>query len=93
MQPSPQHSRSRRFLGAFDDPQVRVSLVAAVALLVQAVLAKNVLDVELDIISQYAALWVFVAYLASGARSRSSEIIASVAVVAVTAAVLLVASL
>ena len=36
----------------FNDPQVRVALVAAVCLLVEAVIAKNVLHVELDFMSQ-----------------------------------------
>jgi len=67
---------------------VWVALVTAAALLVQAVVAKNVLDVELDVVSQNAALWVFIVFLISGARDRATEIGTVVVVVAVTAAVL-----
>jgi hypothetical protein len=91
MTPSPQRPHPPRFGAIFADPQVRVALVAAVALLLQAVLAKNVLDVELDIFSQYAALWVFIVYMVAGERSRSVEILTCIAIVVVTAAVLLVA--
>lgn len=76
----------RRRLG---DPQIRVALVTAVCLLAQAVIATNVLDVELDIISRTAPMWVFIAYLVSGLRDRRSEIALIVAIVLVTAAVLL----
>lgn len=68
--------------------EVRVALVTGVALLAQAIIAKNVLDVELDFVSQYAALWVFIVYLVSGTRSRSAEIGTIVVVVAVVCAVL-----
>ncbi len=72
---------------AFGDAQVRVALVAAVALMVQAVLAKNVLDVELDFVSQYAALWVFIVFQLSGRRDRVAEFGTAAVVVLVTAAV------
>jgi hypothetical protein len=75
-------------LAAFRHPQTRVAIVAALALLVQAVLAKNVLDVELDFVSQAAALWVFIVYLISDDRSRLAELGAMAAIVVVTAAVL-----
>ena len=70
------------------DAQVRVALVAAVALMVQAVLAKNVLDVELDFISQYAALWVFIVFQVSGRRDRFAELGTAVVIILVTAAIL-----
>jgi len=75
------------------DPQVRVALVTAVVLIVQAVLAKNVLDVELDFVSQNAPLLVFIAFMLGGSRSRGTEIAFDVAIVAVSAAVLLLYSL
>jgi hypothetical protein len=71
-----------------DEPQVRVALVTAVCLLVEAIIAKNVIDVELDAISQLAPLWVFIAFLLSGLRDRTSEIAFMIAIVVVTAAVL-----
>ena len=70
------------------DPGVVVSLVAAACLLVEAVIAKNVIDVELDFFSQFAPMWIFVAYLVSGLRDRASEIAFIVAIILATAAVL-----
>lgn len=71
-----------------DDPEVRVALVAAACLLVEAVVAKNVIDVELDWFSQLAPFWVFIAYMVSGLRDRTSEIAFTIALIGVTAAVL-----
>jgi hypothetical protein len=71
------------------DPQVLVSLVAAVCLLAEAVVAKNVIDVQLDIFSQLAPMWIFVAYMATGLRDRASEI-AFIAVIILTTAAILV---
>jgi hypothetical protein len=76
---------SRNVLG---DPQVRVALVTAAALLVQAVVAKNVLDVELDFVSQFGALWVFLVFLLTGKRDRVSELGTDAVIVLVTVAVL-----
>ena len=75
---------------ALGEAQVRVALVAAIALLTQAVLAKNVLEVEVDFISQSMAMWVFIAFLVSGRRDRVSQIAASAAIVLATVAVLVV---
>jgi hypothetical protein len=69
--------------------ETRVALVAALALVVQAVLAKNVLEVELDYWSQFAALWVFIVFLIGEQRDRRAELGYIAAIVAVTAAVLL----
>ncbi|KAA0238875.1 hypothetical protein EDM76_04125 [bacterium] len=77
---------------SLQEPQVRVALVTAVVLLVQAVLAKNVLDMELDFFSQNAPLLVFIAFLLGGSRSRSTEVAFDVAIVAVSAAVLVLYS-
>jgi hypothetical protein len=76
-----------------NDPQVRVGLVTAACLLVEAVIAKNVIDVELDIISQFAPLWVFIVYQLSGLRDRTSEITFMITIVLVTAAVLVLYAL
>ena len=70
------------------DPQVTVSLVAATCLLVEAVVAKNVIEVELDFFSQFVPLWIFVAYLVSGLRDRTSEIAFSAVIILATVAVL-----
>jgi hypothetical protein len=90
MNASPHHASEHRRRAALDDPQVRVGLLAAAALLVEAVLAKSVLDLQLNFFAQLAALWVFVAYKLNGRRDRLTETAASVAVVVVTATVLLV---
>ena len=70
------------------DPQVTVSLVAAACLLVEAVIAKNVIEVELAFFSQFAPLWIFIAYLVSGLRDRTSEVAFSVVIVLATVAIL-----
>jgi hypothetical protein len=71
------------------DPQVMVSLVAAACVLVEAVIAKNVIDVELDFFIQLAPIWILIAYLVSGLRDRTSEI-AFIAVTILTTAAILV---
>ena len=71
------------------DPQVVVSLVAGGCLLAEAVIAKNVIDVELDFFSQFVPMWIFIAYLVSGLRDRASEI-AFIAVIILATAVVLV---
>ena len=70
------------------DPQIMVALVAAVCLLVEAVIAKNVIDVELDVFSQFAPMWIFIAYLVSGLRDRASEIAFIAVIILATAAIL-----
>ena len=70
------------------DPQIMVALVAAVCLLVEAVIAKNVIDVELDVFSQFAPMWIFIAYLVSGRRDRASEIAFIAVIILATAAIL-----
>ncbi|MGE0134744.1 MAG: hypothetical protein AB7L91_10680 [Dehalococcoidia bacterium] len=72
----------------FTDREVRPALLTAVVLLAQAVVARNVLDVELDIVSQFAPLYVFIAYQASRLRTRSAELAFSATVVLVSLAVL-----
>jgi hypothetical protein len=70
------------------DPQVAVALVAGACALVEAVIAKNVIDVKLDVFSQLAPVWIFIAYMVSGLRDRTSEIAFTAAIVLATAAVL-----
>ncbi len=88
--PSPDR---RTWRSRLDDPQVRVALVTAVCLLVQAVIAKNVLDVELGFLGQLAPFWVFVAYLVTGLRDRASELAFGVTIVLTTVAVLVLYAL
>jgi len=70
------------------EPQVVLSLVAAACLLAEAVIAKNVIGVELDFFSQFVPMWIFIAYLVSGLRDRTSEIAFIAVLVLATAAVL-----
>jgi hypothetical protein len=77
----------------FRDPQVVVALVTAVCLIVQAIVAKNVLDVELDWYSQLAPFWVFVAYMVSGVRDRTSEIAFVAVIIGSSVAVLVLYAL
>jgi hypothetical protein len=70
------------------DPLVTVSLVAAACLLVEAVITKNVIDVELSFFAQFAPLWIWIAYLVSGLRDRTSEIAFIAATTLTTAAIL-----
>lgn len=71
-----------------EEAEARVAIVAAVCLIVQAVIAKNGLEVELDVMSQFAALWIFIAYLVSGLRGRASEVGFIAAIIFATIAVL-----
>jgi hypothetical protein len=85
----PGETRRRNRLAAFwGQAETRVAIVTAVALVVQAVLAKNVLEVDLDYGSQFSALWVFIVFLIGGQRDRRAEIAYIAAIIAVTAAVL-----
>jgi hypothetical protein len=70
------------------DPQVMVSLVAAACVLVEAVIAKNVIDVKLDFFSQLAPMWIFITYMVSGLRDRTSEIAFIAVIILATAAIL-----
>ena len=70
------------------DPQVKLALLVAACLMVEAVVAKEVLDVRLDYFSQFAALWVYIAYLVTGERDRSAVRAFGAVAVLVTAAVL-----
>jgi hypothetical protein len=90
MHPSRRESTWRRHIA---DPQVRVALVTAVCLIGEAVIAKNVLDVELDWFSQLAPFWVFIAYMISGLRDRASEMGFVAAIIGSTVAVLVLYAL
>ncbi|MCC6268865.1 MAG: hypothetical protein IT300_14955 [Dehalococcoidia bacterium] len=68
--------------------EVRVAIITALTLLLQAVLAKNVLDVELDYWGQFAPLWVFIAFMLSNQRDRHAEL-GTIAVIVVTSAAVL----
>lgn len=86
---TPDAARSRAWRRWLGDPQARVALVAAACLLVEAVLAKNVLDVRLDVMTQLAPMWIFIVFQVSGLRDRASEMAFMAAIVLATAAILI----
>jgi hypothetical protein len=70
-------SRLHDMLSTVSEPpwataSVRLSFVVAACLLVEAVVAKEILDVSLGYVSQLAALWVFIAYLVTGRHDKSA---------------------
>jgi len=87
------HTRRHDWPRALQESEVRVAIVAAVCLLVEAIVAKNVLGVRLDVISQLAAMWVWLAYTIVGRGDRVAELLAMAASVLVTVAVLVVYAL
>lgn len=78
---------------AFHESEVRVAIVAALCLLIEAILTKNVLAVHLDVISQLAAMWVWLGYTLVGRRDRAAERTAVAGAILATAAVLVVFAL
>jgi len=69
--------------------------VTAVCILALAVISKYVINVELDFISQYGPVWIFIAYIitrdkAGKSRTCSSPLFWSLAIVFVTIAILVV---
>lgn len=68
--------------------EIRVALVAAACLLVEAVVAKNVVDVHLDWWSQLAAMWVWLVYMLGGRRDRVAELAFMAVAILATAAIL-----
>lgn len=83
------HAPPHRLPDVIEKPQVQVGLLTAVALLVEVLLMKYVLDASPSMFVLLGPLWAFTVYKVSGRRDRTSEIVASIAVVLVTAAVLL----
>ena len=88
VQPESRPTGWRTLVRTLGDAQVRLALLTAIALVLQAVIAKNVIDVEIDFMSQFAALWVFIVFQISGLRDRRSELAFAAAIVSLTAAVL-----
>jgi hypothetical protein len=78
---------------ALRESEVRVALVVAACLLVEAIVAKNVLDVRLDPLAQIAPIWVFLVYTWQERRDRVAELAMMAASVFVTVATLVVYAL
>lgn len=74
-------------------PQIRVAVVVAACLVVEAIVAKSVLDVTVDVVALLAPLWVFAVSLAWPTKNRTSEIATMLLAIGATAAVLVVSAL
>ena len=71
------------------------TVVTVICLLTLAVISKYVINIELDFISQYGPVWIFIAYIitrdkAGKSRACSSPLFWSLAIVFVTIAILVV---
>lgn len=74
---------------------VKVSLVAAVCILGLAVISKNVLNVQLDFISLYGPVWIYIVYIITRDKTGklktcNSPLLWSLAIIIATLAILAV---
>lgn len=65
-----------------------LAILVAACLVSEAIIARYILDVKLDFVSQFAAFWVYLGWLLTGRRDRKSVIITALLCVVLTAAVL-----
>lgn len=70
-------------------PQIRIAVVVAACLILEAVVAKNVMDVTVNIVAFLAPLWVFAVSLAWPTNEKIFEIAAMFLAVGATAGVLI----
>jgi EamA domain-containing membrane protein RarD len=78
--------------------EVKVSLVTAVCILALAIVSKNIINVQLDFISLYGPVMVFIVYIILKDNVKKSKIyfsplIWSLAIIFMTAAILILYSL
>jgi hypothetical protein len=78
---------------ALRESEVRVALVVAACLLLEAIVAKNVLDVRLDPLVQIAPMRIFLVYTWQERRDRVAELVTMATAVVATAAILVVYAL
>ena len=69
--------------------QLRIAIVVAACLLVEAVVAKNVMDVTINIVAFLAPLWVFAVSQAWPTKDKTFETATMILAVAATAGVLI----
>lgn len=74
--------------------EVKVSLVTAVCILALAIVSKNILNVQLDFISLYGPVMVFIVYIILKDNVKKSEIgysplIWSLVIIFITSAILI----
>jgi hypothetical protein len=70
-------------------PQIRIAAVVAASLVVEAIVAKNVLDVTVDIVAFLAPLWVFAVSLAWPVKDKAFEVVAMLLALGATAGMLI----
>jgi len=74
--------------------EVKVSLVTAVCILALAVVSKNILGVQLDFISLYGPVWIYIVYIITRDKAKKTicrrSLYWSLAIILVTIAILAV---
>lgn len=70
-------------------PQTRIAAVVATCLIVEAIIAKNAMDVKVNIVAFLAPLWVFAVSLAWPTKDRTFEVATVLLAVGVAAGVLI----
>jgi len=73
--------------------EIKVSLVTVICILTLAVIPKYVLNVQLDFISQYGPVWVYIAFIVTKDKAKKSKtcynpLFWSIAIIFVTLAIL-----
>jgi len=53
--------------------EIKISLVTVVCILALTVISKNILHVQMDFISQYAPIWMFVVYIITRERKQRHQ--------------------
>lgn len=86
---APPHHVPAQLLHVFENPQVVVGLLTAGALLIEVLLLRYVLEASPSMFVVLGPLWIFSVYKVSGRRDRVSNVVTSIAVVVVAAAVVL----
>lgn len=69
-------------------PQIRLAVVVAACLIVEAIVAKNVMHVKINFVLQLTPLWVFAVSQAWSTRDKASEIATMILAIGATAGVL-----
>lgn len=70
-------------------PQIRIAVVVVVCLIVEAVVAKNVMDVTVNTVAFLAPVWVFAISLSWPTNDRAFEIATMLLAIGSTAGVLI----
>ena len=74
--------------------ETKVSLITVACILALAIISKNVINAQLDFISQYGPVWLFIAYIITKDQARKSKICGSplfwsLAIITITLAILI----